>query len=91
MLSVMFLSKLKKISKTVFVVSIIYILAVFFYNYKTLYLKEIKNKDLITNYEYTFFNTTPCDYVINGYYSVYNLKAKVNRQTIITIGKIEFF
>lgn len=89
MLSVMFLSKLKKISKTVFVVSVIYILAVFFYNYKTLYLKEIKNKDLITNYEYTFFNTTPCDYVINGYYSVYNLKAKDPAYYSILLGQID--
>ncbi len=88
-LSVMFLSKIKKISEILCVFSIIYIFFALFYNYQKTYLFEQNRKEFKTSYEYTFENTTPCDYVINGYYSVYNLKSKDPGFYSILLGQID--
>ncbi|MBR5154672.1 MAG: hypothetical protein IKW58_02995 [Alphaproteobacteria bacterium] len=89
MLSVLFLNQIKISKKALFIVSLIYICFAFTYNYKKIYQEAYKSKDLITNYEYTFLNTTPCDYVINGYYSVYNLKGKDPSYYSILLGQID--
>ena len=49
----------------------------------------VKENRQLTNYEYVFNNTTPCDYVINGYYAVYNLKGKNTGYYSILLGQID--
>lgn len=86
-LSAMLFARIKNIEKVYVIVGIIYICFAIFYSYKNTYLIE-KNRSK-TYYEYTFQNTTPCDYVINGYYSVYNLKAKDPGYYSILLGQID--
>ena len=86
-LVVMFISKMKINEKMYVSLSVIYILFAIFYSYQNTYLIEKNIGE--TYYEYTFKNTTPCDYVINGYYSVYNLKSKDPGYYSILLGQID--
>lgn len=87
MLSILFIEKATISKILLFLSSIIYILFSVYYNYQKVY--QIKENKQLTNYEYVFNNTTPCDYVINGYYAVYNLKGKNTGYYSILLGQID--
>ena len=89
MLSVMFFARIKFLPKSLFILSIIYIFFAIYYNYQKTYFLEQERKNHKANYEFVFENTTPCDYVINGYYAVYNLKSKDPGFYSILLGQID--
>ncbi len=89
MLCVIFLDKLKRFEKPIAALGIIYLLFMCFYNYQNAYKTEIKSYHLLNGHEYAFKVLTPCDYAINGYYSVYNLKAKNPGYYSILLGQID--
>ena len=89
MLTIMLLDRIAS-KKILFIYCcIIYIIFSLFYNYKNTYLLEKSNKHRYVNYEFAFDNTTPCDYVLNGYYAVYNLKSKDPGFYSILLGQID--
>lgn len=53
------------------------------------YKKELPNHKYQNGHEYAFYNLTPCDYALNGYYSVYNLKAKDAGYYSVLLGQID--
>ena len=89
MLFVIFLDKNFKFDKKKAVLLVAYILFSVGYIYQNVYVKENKKGERKSNYEFVFENTTPCDYVINGYYAVYNLKSKDPGFYSILLGQID--
>ncbi len=59
------------------------------YNYETTYKIERPKQAYQNGYELAFNVLTPCDFAINGYYSVYNLKAKDAGYYAILLGQID--
>ena len=66
-----------------------YVVFANFYIYKNTYLVEKLNNREIKGYEYYFENTTYCDYALNGYYAVDNLKSKDLGYYTILLGQID--
>lgn len=88
-LSVMFIGKFLPLKRPASLIGVIYLLFMLFYNYQMTYKREIGKRDLMHGHEYAFQTLTPCDYAINGYYSVYNLKAKDAGYYAILLGQID--
>lgn len=89
MLTVMFLDKIPVGRKVWAAAGIIYLLFSAYYNYEMTYKKELPNHKYQNGHEYAFYNLTPCDYALNGYYSVYNLKAKDAGYYSVLLGQID--
>lgn len=89
MLTVMFLSKPKKIYDILCCIGVIYLLFISWYSYHITYKREIKTHQHLNGHEFTFNLLTPCDYALNGYYSTYNLKAKDAGYYAILLGQID--
>ncbi len=89
MLSVMFLEKFPKIRKILGGMGILYLLFMLYYNYHKTYKTEVENLAFKYGFEFAYDVLTPCDYAINGYYSVYNLKAKDAGYYAILLGQID--
>ena len=93
MLSIMifaiYVGKYFKLKDGVIFIFMAYILFSLGYIYKNAYLVEKKRMEHKINYEYVFENTNFCDYVINGYYAVYNLKSKDPGFYSILLGQID--
>ena len=53
------------------------------------YKRKIEKGNNIRGYELAFNILNPCDYAVNGYYSVYNLKAKNPGYYSILLGQID--
>ncbi|MCM1324624.1 MAG: glycosyltransferase family 39 protein [Acetobacter sp.] len=89
MLTVLFLDKFTQIKPFVALLGCVYLLFMLFYNYFVTYKREIIKYDTLNGHELAFHLLTPCDYAINGYYSVYNLKAKDAGYYAILLGQID--
>ncbi len=89
MLTVMFLSKFKKIDKPLCFIGILYLLFISWYSYYITYRREIKTHEYQNTHEFTFNLLTPCDYALNGYFTTYNLKAKDAGYYSILLGQID--
>lgn len=76
MITVMFLSKMPIPQYILKILIIVYLGYSVYYNYRYTYQKEIQEINIPHGHEYCFYELTPCDYAINGYYASYNLKAK---------------
>lgn len=89
MIFIIYVGKYFKLKDGTIFIFIAYILFSLGYIYKNAYLVEKKRLEHKTNYEYVFENTNFCDYVINGYYAVYNLKSKDPGFYSILLGQID--
>lgn len=89
MLIVALLDKFAKTKKVISVIGIVYLVFMWEYNYQKTYKPELESHNYINGHEFVFYNSTPCDYVINGYYSVYNLKAKDAGYYWVLLGQID--
>lgn len=89
MLSIMFLDKCKKGRKTLTVIGILYLGVAVYYNYAVTYKKELPSHNYLNGHEYAFYNLTPCDSALNGYYAVYNLKARDAGYYWVLLGQID--
>ena len=89
MIVIMFVVRFSFTQKALSIIFIPYILFAIFYNYQNTYIPEYNRKDYKGNYEYVFENTSYCDYVINGYYAVYNLRGKNPGFYSILLGQID--
>jgi hypothetical protein len=89
MIFVICISKYCKIKEWIVFVFIAYALFSLGYIYKKAYLVEKNKQSYKANYEFVFENTNFCDYVINGYYAVYNLKSKDPGFYSILLGQID--
>lgn len=89
MLTVMGLEKLQAYKLPIITAGILYLLFMSFYDYQKAYKVEAAQHHLLNGHEYAFKVLTPCDYAINGYYSVYNLKAKNPGYYSILLGQID--
>ena len=88
-LTVMLFSKLNKIYQITGMLGVIYLIIMCFYNIEMAYKRELEDSKYIKGYELAFDVLNPCDYAINGYYSVYNLKAKSPGYYSILLGQID--
>lgn len=89
MLTVMFLSKTVKFKSLLAILATVYLLFMFWYNYENTYKENIKVYYKLNGHELAFRELTPCDYAINGYFSVINLKAKNPGYYAILLGQID--
>ena len=89
MLTVMLLSKPKKLYSVFCCIGIAYLLFAAWYSYHITYRREIKTHEHLNGHEFTFNLLTPCDYALNGYYTTYNLKAKDAGYYAILLGQID--
>ncbi len=89
MLTVMFLDRPVKLKYISAVLGILYLLFMSWYNYQKTYQVGIKTHHLLNGHELAFKELTPCDYAINGYFSVINLKAKNPGYYAILLGQID--
>lgn len=88
-LTVMFVEKYRQLKCSISIIGVVYLLFMLFYSYWVTYRQEIGKRDYINGHEYAFQILTPCDYAINGYYAVYNLKAKDAGYYAILLGQID--
>ena len=88
-LTVMLFSKLTKFHKTISILGFTYLIIMCFYNIEMAYKRELEKGKYIRGHEVAFNVLNPCDYAINGYYSVYNLKAKSPGYYSILLGQID--
>ncbi len=88
-LSVMYLDKILKKKVVRIILGTIYLLFSLWYVYDKTYKIEKPKLAYQNGHEYAFENLTPCDYAINGYYAVYNLKAKDAGYYAILLGQID--
>lgn len=88
-ITVIFLDKISKYRLGIAIAGILYLLFMLFYNYHTTYKKEIGKHRFMNGHEFAFKVLTPCDYALNGYYSVINLKAKDVGYYAILLGQID--
>ncbi|MBR5599315.1 MAG: hypothetical protein IKW39_04665 [Alphaproteobacteria bacterium] len=89
MIAVIYLDRVISYKKILFCMSLLCIFFAIYYNYIKTYIPEYARKDFKANYEFAFKNTNHCDYVINGYYSVYNIKSKNPGFYSILLGQID--
>lgn len=79
-----FKNKILKIS-----LGAVYLIFSLWYSYNFSYKVEAPKLEYMNGHEFAFENLTPCDYAINGYYSVYNLKAKDAGYYAVLLGQID--
>lgn len=89
LLSVMLVDKFQKAKQISGTIGIVYLLFMLFYNYWNTYREEATKRSQLNGHELAFQILTPCDYAINGYYAVYNLKAKDAGYYAILLGQID--
>lgn len=89
MITVMFLKKLPIPEYILKILIIVYLGYSVYYNYEYTYKKEMENINILNGNEYCFYELTPCDYAINGYYASYNLKAKDGGYYGTLLGQID--
>jgi len=89
MLSFLLLNKLRIKKYISIMIVVLYVIFANFYNYKNTYISESNSNKFIHAYEYYFKNLTPCDYALNGYYAVNNLRAKDVGYYHILLGQID--
>lgn len=88
-LTYMLIDKMPKGKNICYLLSVLYLLFMVFYNYNTTYIPEHEKELAKTGHGYAFKMLTPCDYAINGYYATYNLKAKDAGYYAILLGQID--
>ncbi len=89
MSSIMFLNKISRAKALFAALGIVYLLFSLGYIYIMTYTKELKSHAYMDGHELAFYNLTPCDYAINGYYAVYNLKARDAGYYWVLLGQID--
>lgn len=89
MITVMLSNKIFKNKVLKISLSAIYLISSLWYNYNFTYKIEAPKLEYMSGHKFAFENLTPCDYAINGYYSVYNLKAKDAGYYAILLGQID--
>jgi hypothetical protein len=85
----MFLSKFDKKYKIMGMIGLTYLMIISCYNVQMAYKRDLEEGQNKKGYELAFNVLNPCDYAINGYYSVYNLKAKNPGYYSILLGQID--
>ena len=88
-LTVMLFSKFTKAYKYATILGLSYLFIMLAYNLHMAYVREIEESKYIKGHKLAFDVLNPCDYAINGYYSVYNLKAKPLGYYSILLGQID--
>ena len=89
MITVMLIDKSLKNKLIKIALGTVYLLFSLCYNYETTYKIEAPKQIYQNGHEMAFDVLTPCDYAINGYYAVYNLKAKDAGYYAILLGQID--
>lgn len=89
MLTVMLLDKFPRVDKLWVILGAVYLATACAYNYNETYVKELPARNHQAGHEYAFYHLTPCDEAINGYYAVYNLKAKDAGYYWVLLGQID--
>lgn len=89
MLTVLFFYKIKKGEIFFCTIGIVYLITILFYSYCMIDKNYIQNKSEIKGHQLAQKILNKCDYAINGYYSVYNLRAKNPGYYAILLGQID--
>ncbi len=89
MVTIMLLDKFSSPRIIKIALGTVFLLFSLWYNYEKTYKVEAPKQSYINGHELAFNELTPCDTAINGYYAVYNLKAKDAGYYAILLGQID--
>lgn len=89
MITIMLIDKIFKKHIIKIILGATFLLFSLWYNYGKTYKIEAPKQAYENGHEFAFEVLTPCDYAINGYYAVYNLKAKDAGYYAILLGQID--